>query len=104
MTGPFKSDFKRLSENEREMFRTAVKAFNESCDRFAKTKGSSPWPGNLRVKSVVNAPGIYEFTWSFAGPDGRATWEWTTIANSDGVAQPGVRWRRIGGHRIFREP
>jgi hypothetical protein len=38
-------------------------------------------------------------TWSFAGPDGRATFEWIRI---DG--QPGIRWRRIGGHAIFGEP
>jgi hypothetical protein len=38
-------------------------------------------------------------TWSFAGPDGRATFEFITI---DG--EPAIRWRRIGGHEIFAEP
>jgi hypothetical protein len=48
---------------------------------------------------VEGAPGIFEMTWSVARPDGRATFEWTVI---EGVL--GLRWRRIGGHRIFREP
>ena len=43
--------------------------------------------------------GVWEMTWSFAGPDGRATFEWAT---SDG--EPVVRWRRIGGHEIFGQP
>jgi hypothetical protein len=35
-------------------------------------------------------------TWSFAGPDGRATFEWVV---RDGEAR--IRWRRIGGHAVF---
>ena len=69
-----------------------------------ETKDPSSWPGNLRVKAVVNAPGIFEMTWSFSGPDGRATWEWTTVIETDGRQWPAVRWRRLGTHRIFREP
>ena len=57
------------------------------------------WPASLRVKAVESAPGIWEMTWSFSGPDGRATFEWVQI---DGTL--GVRWRRIGGHAIFRRP
>jgi hypothetical protein len=38
-------------------------------------------------------------TWSFSGPDGRATFEWVLV---DG--EPGIRWRRIGGHAIFGSP
>ncbi|HUZ70464.1 MAG TPA: hypothetical protein VMU65_12225 [Candidatus Saccharimonadales bacterium] len=56
------------------------------------------------MKAVVNAPGILEMTWSFSGPDGRATWEWTTVIDTDGRQWPAVRWRRLGTHRIFREP
>ena len=48
---------------------------------------------------MTNAPGIWEMTWSFAGPDGRATFEWIRIAG-----EPGIRWRRIGGHAIFGQP
>ena len=51
------------------------------------------------MKPVEGAPGIFEMTWSFKGPDGRATFEWIQI---DGTF--GVRWRRIGDHSIFRRP
>src|ERR1700737_2000670 len=49
-------------------------------------------------------PGIFEMTWSFSGPDGRATWERTTVLDGEGGAWPAVRWRRLGNHRIFRQP
>ena len=57
------------------------------------------WPKNLRIKDVEGAPGIWEITWSFSGPDGRATFEYTLI---DG--ELALRWRRIGGHTIFKKP
>ena len=60
---------------------------------------TAKWPASLRVRSVQRAPGIWEMTWSFSGPDGRATFEWIVI---DG--EPGIRWRRIGGHAIFGSP
>jgi hypothetical protein len=53
----------------------------------------------LRVRDVEGAPGVIEMTWSFAGPDGRATFEWVV---RDG--EPRIRWRRIGGHAIFGRP
>ena len=103
-TDPFKSDYQRLSESERDLFRTAARNFNVACDRFIETRDPSSWPAGLRVKGVVNAPGVFEMTWSFSGPDGRATWQWTTINTSERGSMPAVRWRRLGDHRIFREP
>ncbi len=103
-TDPFKADYQRLSEDERLMFREAARAFNAASHRFIATKDPSSWPANLRVKPVVNAPGIFEMTWSFSGPDGRATWQWTTVLDDDRNSWPAVRWRRLGNHRIFREP
>jgi len=103
-TEPFKADYQRLSEDSRVKFRTAARAFNTAADRFLETKTSSSWPANLRVKAVANAPGVFEMTWSFSGPAGRATWEWTTAVDTDGRPWPAVRWRRLGSHRIFREP
>jgi len=94
----FEADYRRLSATERALFKTALRAFVVACDRFAADSTSS-WPASLRVKAVVSAPGIWEMTWSFSGPDGRATFEWVQI---DGA--PGVRWRRIGAHAIFRRP
>ena len=103
-TDLFKADYKRLSVANRELFRQAVREFNDACDRFVATNDSSSWPARLRVKAVVNAPGVFEMTWSFAGPDGRATWEWTTVPDVEGTQHPAVRWRRLGDHKIFRSP
>ncbi|SHF06919.1 hypothetical protein SAMN02745225_02370 [Ferrithrix thermotolerans DSM 19514] len=100
----FKADYQQLSEHERELFRAVARIFNAACDRFIETKDPSSWPASLRVKAVVNAPGIFEMNWSFSGPDGRATWQWATVVTSNGVSVPAVRWRRIGGHQIFRQP
>jgi hypothetical protein len=57
------------------------------------------WPKNLRVKDVEGAPGVWEMTWSFSGPDGRATFEYVEISGD-----LAIRWRRIGGHDIFDSP
>ena len=103
-TEPFKNDYQRLSEDEREMFRATARVFNAACDRFMETRNPLSWPANFRVKGVVNAPGIFEMTWSFSGPDGRATWQWTTVVSADGDSVPAVLWRRLGGHKIFRDP
>jgi len=81
---------------ERETFlRVLHREFHPACVRFVADP-STPWPKSLRVKRVQGLPGVWETTWSFAGPDGRATFEWVEI---DG--EPGIRWRRIGGHEIF---
>jgi hypothetical protein len=100
----FKADYTRLSASNRESFRQAAREFNDACDQFNGTKDPSSWPARLRVKSVVNAPGVFEMTWSFSGPDGRATWEWSIVTDSPGIQHPAVRWRRLGDHKIFRNP
>jgi hypothetical protein len=103
VTHSFAADYKKLSDRERRLFREAVRRFNQACDA-ARVRGERPrWPKALRVKSVEGAPGIWEMTWSFSGPDGRATWEWAT-AEVEGEVVPVVRWRRIGGHSIFKNP
>jgi hypothetical protein len=70
-------------------------------DAFAH-RSSAPllvWPAGLRINQLRDHAGIYELTWSFAGPDGRATFEYVTIAG-----EVAIRWRRIGGHEIFSDP
>ena len=63
----------------RKAFRLAVKEqFGPACDTH-KIDPSAPWPAALRVKPVRNAAGVLEMTWSFAGPDGRATFELITV-------------------------
>jgi len=45
---------------------------------------------------MQGAEGVWEMTWSFSGPHGRATFEFTRI---DG--EFAIRWRRIGLHVIY---
>jgi hypothetical protein len=98
VTDSFRGDWSRLSEDEQRLFRDVLPRFNEACDRIA-TDPSARFPASLRVKDVENAPGILEMTWSLSGPDGRATFEWVTIDDARGL-----RWRRVGGHAIFKNP
>ncbi len=93
-----KADYKRLSQGEQALFKKTLPGFVAACDRH-EADPSVAWPASLRVKAVESAPGMLEMTWSFSGPDGRATFEWVQI---DG--QLAVRWRRIGGHAIFGNP
>jgi hypothetical protein len=94
----FRADFVRLSEREQRLFLATVREINQAHDR---DRGAWPpaWPSRLRIKAVLGAAGVWEMTWSFAGPDGRATFQFVSIEG-----EPGIRWRRIGGHEIFREP
>jgi len=93
----FKADYRRLDDKEKEMFRQAVRdGFAPAAERRAADP-AQPWPKGLRVRDVEAAPGVWEMTWSFSGPDGRATWEWVTI---DG--EPAIRWRRVGNHSMCR--
>ncbi len=98
VTDAFRADRKRLSETERRHVADVLPTFVAACDRYAGDP-TTAWPSSLRVKDVEGAPGVLEMTWSFSGPDGRATFEWVQL---DG--ELAVRWRRIGGHRIFKNP
>lgn len=87
-----------MSEAERELFKAAVRVLNQAYDR----RGDRPlpvWPARLRIRGVALTDGVWEMTWSFAGPDGRATFEYFGAGD-----EIGIRWRRIGGHEIFRDP
>ena len=98
-TPAFDGDVGRLSSEELGLFREVVRTkFIPAAERRASDPAHS-WPKSLRVKAVEGAPGIWEMTWSFAGPDGRATFEWIEIEG-----QPAIRWRRVGGHAIFAQP
>lgn len=93
----FLADYARLNEREKALFKAAVRKLNQA---YARRTGRPPhWPGDLRIRRLLGHPGLWELTWSFAGPDGRATFE---LIEVDG--EPAIRWRRIGDHRIFREP
>lgn len=97
-TPAFDADYRRLAAEQAVSFRGIVRErFAPACDAFAKDP-STPWPRSLRVKSVRGAPGVLEMTWSFASPDGRATFELITV---DGALR--CRWRRVGD-QVFKNP
>ena len=98
LTDSFKGDLGRLDKEERDIVRSRLPDFVAACDRYAADP-SAKWPESLRVKDVENAPGVLEMTFNFAGPDIRATFEWIQV--DDKLA---LRWRRLGGHRIFKNP
>ena len=99
-TANFKRDYKRLSGAEQETFkRTVLDEFAPALEECVKNPGKATFPTRLRVKGVTGAPGIWEMTWSFTDPDGRATWEWIQIGG-----EAGIRWRRVGSHSIFVNP
>jgi hypothetical protein len=98
-TPAFDSDYRRLKPEHRVAFRSVVREkFAPACDAFAADP-ATPWPASLRVKSVRNAAAVLEMTWSFASPDGRATFELLTIDD-----QLRCRWRRVGDHSVFMKP
>lgn len=98
-TPAFDADYRRLKPEHRNAFRDVVRAkFVPACD--ALTAGpAAVWPKSLRVKIVRGAPGILEMTWSFASPDGRATFELVTVDD-----ELRCRWRRVGDHGVFKAP
>jgi hypothetical protein len=98
-TPAFDGDYRRLKPEHRTAFGSVIKeSFGPACDAFAADAATS-WPSALRVKSVRNAVGVLEMTWSFASPDGRATFELVTV---DGELR--CRWRRVGDHAVFKNP
>lgn len=98
-TAKFQSDYRTLSDRDRSLFRSAVKLINAAYAKHLKSQGAGlpVWPTRLRLKPVTDAPGIFEMTWSFTGPDGRATFEFFRAG-----AETGIRWRRIGDHKVIR--
>ena len=115
------ADWKDLKPEHKRQFVDVVPAFNAACDAYAQVhdptenkpatvkgtikaagKDKTPtyrWPAALRVSPMKSAAGIWEMTWSFASPDGRATFEF--IRDDQGLL---VRWRRIGDHGIYKKP
>ena len=98
LTERFRGDLSRLSSSDYAIVRAKLADFVAACGRYAADP-STAWPAALRVKPVEAAPGVLEVTFSFSGPDIRATFEWISING-----ELAVRWRRIGNHRIFNQP
>ena len=117
-TPRFDADYKSLKLEHKRQFREVLPHFNGACDAYAEMYGKGAavpptgkssggaaggaayrWPAGLRVSPMKSAAGIWEMTWGFASPDGRATFEFVSDAN--GLL---VRWRRIDDHSIYRTP
>jgi len=96
----FLADWQGLPEAERafvkqwlaEDFLPAVAAYEADPAGFV-------WPRGLRFERLKSSDGICAVTWSFAGPDGQATFQFST---TDG--EPCLVWRRIGYHDICDRP
>jgi hypothetical protein len=68
-------------------------------ERYAADPAGFVWHARLRFERLDRAAGVCAVTWSFAGPDGRATFHFDTV---DGEQR--VVWRRIGHHDIYQNP
>lgn len=88
----FWRDYRKLSAEEKNAFRAAVKEFVED---LAKGKFR---PG-LRVRGVEGTEGVFEMTW--LGGNGRATFEY---GDDTKKGDAHIISRRVGGHDIFRNP
>jgi hypothetical protein len=98
-TPAFDADYRRLEPEHRAMFRDVLRTkFIPACDTLTSDP-ATVWPKSLRVKSVQGTGGVLEMTWSFASPDGRASFELFTSG-----AELHCRWRRIGDHDVFKDP
>jgi hypothetical protein len=95
----FKTDWGRMSDAEQKKFHEALKSFVPAVDEYAQSPGTYRWPAALRVKPMKGESGIWEMTWSFSGPDGRATFDFETV---DGELR--LRWRRVGRHGVYKIP
>lgn len=95
----FDTDFKALRrEHQQQFIQVIAEKFNPACDAFAQDSRTQ-WPASLRVKPMRNAPGIFEMTWSFTSPDGRATFQ--LLRDDRGIY---CRWRRVGDYSVFKQP
>jgi len=99
----FRSDYRRLKPEHKDTFKKVVlDKFAPACDDWASAQAARRayvWPASLRVDEMRRAPGIMEMTWSFASPDGRATFQFLRL---DG--EWFCVWRRIGNHSVYTDP
>lgn len=94
----FDADYRRLSPAERGKFPDALREFIVAATSYESSPEHFVWPQSLRVEKLTGS-GVMAMTWSFSGPDGRATFQFETV---DG--QMLVVWRRVGRHRIYQQP
>lgn len=96
-TPQFRADYDKLPDHEQELFMACL------LEHFIPHVDGDPltFPQQVRVKPMKGHASAWEMTWSFAGPDGRATFSWGR------PQRPGLRhviWRRVGYHGIYGAP
>lgn len=92
----FDREYGALPDEHKSLVRAAIPVFNEAAERFGPDRDAA-WP--LRVSPMKGHDRVWEMSWNFRRPDGRATFEWIKV---DG--EWAIRWRRIGSHAIFGDP
>ena len=97
-TPQFLNDLRRLRREHRSLFNSRIADFNMGCERYLQTRLVRSWRSSLRVARMTGTEQVWEMTWSFRGPDGRATFQ---FVERDGDTV--VLWRRIGTHQIYRD-
>ncbi|WP_017540020.1 hypothetical protein [Nocardiopsis halophila] len=95
----FERQFLRLPEQHGAQFRRAVHEHFLPALKAGALTGDPPWPVRLRIHRLRRRE-IYTLTWSFSGPDGRATFH----LEKDEDGDPLLVWRRIGDHSIYKDP
>jgi hypothetical protein len=96
----FNADYARLSSAERAKFKEMLHVFIPALKAYeADPAGYRAWPGSLRFEHLTSTKGVMAVTWSFSGPDGRATFHFKTVDDEIYLV-----WRRVGRHSIYRAP
>ena len=96
----FLADWEALPEAERALVkRWLADVFLPALAQYEADPAGFVWPASLRFERLHGTSGICAVTWSFAGPDGRATFQ---FVNQDGI--PCLVWRRIGHHGVYGRP
>jgi hypothetical protein len=95
----FERDYKKLSTSDKAKFQKALKVFIETCKVLEYDPVAHSWPGSLRFEKLKGAQGVCAITWSFSGPDGRATFHFETEHHETVVIG-----RRVCLHTIYKNP
>lgn len=98
-TPRFDKDYKAVPREHRRQFTDLMVDFSAACDAYCANPAGYTWPKSLRVSPMTSVNNIWEMTWSFASPDGRATFEFITHNG-----ETSLLWRRIGSHAIYQKP
>jgi len=96
----FLADWTALSPSERDLVKHWLsEVFLPAVTAYERDPVGHVWPKALRFERIHDSGGICAVTWSFSGPDGRATFQIISLGD-----QPILVWRRIGHHDIYRQP